>query len=98
MLRPDQQDYQGTAVTLELARRLEVPQLLLVVNKALNAMDKVQLKDEIEAAYQTPVAAILPLSEDLIRLGSAGLLVTLRPESPCVTALKDVVKLIRHPA
>lgn len=98
VLRPDQQDYQGTAVTLELARRLEVPQLLLVVNKALNAMDKVQLKEDIEAAYQTPVAAILPLSEDMIRIASAGLLVTLRPDSACVTALRDVANLIRHPA
>ena len=33
ILRPDNQDFQGTAVTVELARRLEVPQMLLVVNK-----------------------------------------------------------------
>ena len=97
VLRPDQQDYQGTAVTLELARRLEVPQLLLVVNKALNAMDKVHLKEEIEAAYQTPVACVLPLSEDLIRLGSAGVLVAVRPDSPYVAALGEVVRLIQHP-
>ena len=32
VLRPDHQDYQGTAVTLEVARRLNVPDLFLVVN------------------------------------------------------------------
>src|SRR4051812_12977915 len=34
ILRPDQQDFQGTAVTVELARRLDVPELLLVGKKA----------------------------------------------------------------
>ena len=33
ILRPDQQDYQGTGVTVEVARRLSVPQMMLVVNK-----------------------------------------------------------------
>src|SRR5436190_5921619 len=35
ILRPDQQDFQGTAVTVDIARSLDVPNLLLVVNKAL---------------------------------------------------------------
>ena len=34
VLRPDQQDFQGTAVTVDVARKLEVPDVLLVVNKA----------------------------------------------------------------
>ncbi|TCT02478.1 MinD/ParA family ATP-binding protein [Aquabacter spiritensis] len=94
VLRPDQQDYQGTAVTLELARRLEVPQLVLVVNKALASMNIAELRDEIEAAYQTPVACVLPLSEDLIRLGSAGVLQAVRPDSPYLAALKQVLPYI----
>ena len=38
ILRPDQQDYQGTAVTIDVARKLEVPKLLLVVNKLVLAV------------------------------------------------------------
>jgi len=34
IMRPDKQDFQGTAVTVDIARRLEVPELLLLVNKA----------------------------------------------------------------
>ena len=34
ILRPDQQDFQGTAVTIEVARKLNVLELLLVVNTA----------------------------------------------------------------
>jgi len=33
ILRPDQQDYQGTSVTTEVARKLDVPDLKLIVNK-----------------------------------------------------------------
>ena len=33
ILRPDHQDYLGTGVTVEVARRLSVPQMMLVVNK-----------------------------------------------------------------
>ena len=33
VMRPDSQDFQGTAVTAELARRLEIPEMLIVVNK-----------------------------------------------------------------
>ena len=33
VLRPDQQDFQGTAVTVDVARKLNIPHLYLVVNK-----------------------------------------------------------------
>ncbi|WP_029002897.1 MinD/ParA family ATP-binding protein [Azorhizobium doebereinerae] len=91
VLRPDHQDYQGTAVTLELARRLEVPQLLLVVNKALAAFDARALAEQIALAYRSPVAAVLPLTEDLVRLGSAGVLAAQMPDSPYVAGLRHVV-------
>ncbi len=44
VMRPDSQDFQGTAVTAELARRLEIPEILIVVNKVPPGMDPVQLR------------------------------------------------------
>jgi len=95
ILRPDQQDYQGTAVTLELARRLDVPQLLLVVNKVLPSFDTRDLSDRISTAFKTPVAGVLPLTEDLVRLGSSGVLAALSPEAAYVAALRPVASMIR---
>src|SRR5579884_4182854 len=60
ILRPDQQDFQGTAVTVEVARKLKVKRLLLVVNKALPALDTVSLRQQVQAAYEAPVAGVLP--------------------------------------
>ena len=94
ILRPDYQDYQGTSVTLELARRLDVPQLLLVVNKALPSFDFRQLSDRIATMYQAPVAAVLPLSEDMVRLGSGGLFSLLQPESDYARGIEAVVDMM----
>jgi MinD-like ATPase involved in chromosome partitioning or flagellar assembly len=94
ILRPDHQDYQGTSVTLELARRLEVPQLLLVVNKALPAFDFRQLSDRIATMYRAPVAAVLPLSEDMVRLGSGGVFSLIAPDSAYARGLEAIAELI----
>src|SRR5512142_2265744 len=70
ILRPDQQDYQGTAVTVEVARKLDVPWLPLVVNKALPEFDFGAIRRRMEEVYDVPVAGVLPESEAMIRLGS----------------------------
>ena len=72
ILRPDKQDFQGTAVTVEVARKLEVPNLQLVVNKVLKSMDFAALKQRVEDTYHAPVAAVLPLSEEMLELASSG--------------------------
>ncbi len=82
VLRPDQQDFQGTAVTVDVARKLEVPKILLVVNKALPDYDFDALRAEIEKTYDLPVAGILPLSEDVVRLASNGVFVVEEPDHP----------------
>src|SRR5512136_2369714 len=39
ILCPDRQDYQGTAVTVDVAKKLEAPRVYLVVNKVLPVFD-----------------------------------------------------------
>jgi len=72
ILRPDRQDFQGTAVTVEVARKLNVPRLLLVINKALPTMALAALRDQVEATYNAPVAGLFPLSMEMLELGSSG--------------------------
>jgi MinD-like ATPase involved in chromosome partitioning or flagellar assembly len=82
VLRPDQQDFQGTAVTAEVARKLGVPKILLVLNKVLPALDTPALRQQVERSYQLPVAAVFPLSEEMLLLGSAGLFCMEFPHHP----------------
>jgi septum site-determining protein MinD len=82
VMRPDQQDYQGTAVTVEVARQLGVPGLKLIVNKAPAVLDPEELRAHVEATYGCPVAAVLPHSDDMMVLASGGVFVTRYPEHP----------------
>ncbi len=82
VLRPDQQDYQGTAVTVEVARKLGVPNMVLVVNKLPGMFNPADVRKTVEKAYSTPVAAVLPHADEMMALMSAGLFVTVYPDHP----------------
>lgn len=90
IMRPDQQDIQGTAVTIDVARKLSVPNLLLVVNKAPEAYDFDQIKHDMEAVYGCPVAAILPHSDEMMVLGGKGVFSLSYPDHPVTIKLKQV--------
>ena len=94
VLRPDSQDYQGTAVTVELARQLEVPRLLMVVNKVLPAMDFSAVQRKVEDAYGVRVAGVLPLSEDMVHLGSSGLFCLRFPDHAFARVVRTVADQI----
>jgi septum site-determining protein MinD len=90
VMRPDSQDFQGTAVTAELARRLEIPEMLIVVNKVPPGMDPAQLRQRVEELYQAEVAALLPMNYEIVRVASGGIFVNRFPEHPMTLALKQV--------
>ncbi|NJK63310.1 MAG: MinD/ParA family protein [Synechococcaceae cyanobacterium SM2_3_1] len=90
LLRPDRQDFQGTAVTIDVARRLDVPKMLLVVNKVLPAYDFNAVRKQVEQTYNAPVAGVLPLSEDLIRLASGGLFCVQHSDHPWSETMRKI--------
>lgn len=92
--RPDRQDFQGTAVTVEVSRKLEVPSLLLVVNKARPEMDAVGLRQQVEQAYGASVAGLLPLSEDVARPASSHLFTSRFPEHPWTHEVQGVARQV----
>ena len=94
ILRPDQQDYLGTGVTIELARRLKVQNLLILVNKVPQSLDLAQLKEKVESAYRHPVAAIIPHSEEMMLLGSMGVFAARYPDHPISALYKKTAELL----
>lgn len=73
ILRPDRQDFQGTAVTIDVAQQLEIPNMMLVLNKVLARVNVEKLTQQVKDTFQVPVAGLLPMSEDMMHLGSMGL-------------------------
>jgi septum site-determining protein MinD len=86
VMRPDQQDYEGTRVTLAVARKLKVPDLVLVVNKTPSVFDFDEVRQRVEKAYECEVTAVLPHSDELMTLSSAGIFALRYPDHP-VTGL-----------
>lgn len=90
ILRPDHQDFQGTAVTVDVARRLDVPTLLVVVNKIPHAVDLQDLEEQMRAAYGVEVAAMLPLSEQVVTNASHGLFSLTHPDHPWSSQVRAI--------
>jgi MinD-like ATPase involved in chromosome partitioning or flagellar assembly len=94
VLRPDQQDFQGTAVTVEVARKLKVKRRRLVVNKVLPKLDVASLRQQVETAYDAPVAGLLPVSDDMIAFGSAGIFSLAYPDHPYSQGVREIATQI----
>jgi MinD-like ATPase involved in chromosome partitioning or flagellar assembly len=94
ILRPDQQDYQGTAVTVDVARKLEVPKMLLVINKAPTIFDFKELKTKVEATYGAHVAGILPHSDEMMILASAGVFALKYPNHSLSQVIENIARQV----
>ena len=94
ILRPDDQDIQGTAVTVDVARSLDVPNLLLMVNKALPNIDRNDLKSRFETEFQAEVAGILPLTFDVAENASKDLFALNYPDHEWSQELHKVMEAI----
>jgi MinD-like ATPase involved in chromosome partitioning or flagellar assembly len=92
VLRPDKQDYQGTAVTIDVARKLGVPKLLTIVNKALPSLPFDQLRQQVQANYNVPVAGILPVCEEMFQLASSGIFCLQYPDHTWSQTVTGIVR------
>lgn len=91
ILRPDSQDYQGTSVTVEVARKLDVPRMVLIVNKTPQSFDSHDVRRRVEQAYGCEVLAVVPHSDEMMTLASSGIFVLRYRDHP-------VSELYRHVA
>lgn len=94
ILRPDKQDYQGTAVTIDVARKLEVPKMLLVMNKVLPSLSQEALRQQIQASYNVPVAGILPVCEEMFHLASSDIFCLRYPEHPWSKTINGIANYL----
>jgi septum site-determining protein MinD len=73
IMRPDSQDYQGTGVTVDVAQKLGVPRLLLVVNKVPAAFSEAGVLTRVQETYNCEVGAVLPHSDEMMTLASSDI-------------------------
>ena len=90
IMRPDQQDFQGTVVTVEVARKLGVKRMMILVNKTPRTLDPVDVKTQVEQTYKCEVAAVLHHSDEMMDLGSASVFALRYPNHTITQTLKKL--------
>jgi MinD-like ATPase involved in chromosome partitioning or flagellar assembly len=90
IMRPDQQDYQGTGVTVEIARKLNVPRMFIVVNNVPAVFDPAEVKAKVEKIYRCEVAAVLPHADEMLALASEAVFAQRYPDHPITQSLRKL--------
>ncbi len=93
ILRPDRQDFQGTAVTVDVARKLKVAKLLLVVNRVPQKFDLNSVRQQVETTYNATVAGVLPNCEEMMELQSSDLFCLRYPDH---YISKEIRRIVDH--
>jgi MinD-like ATPase involved in chromosome partitioning or flagellar assembly len=89
-LRPDQRDFFGTSILIDVIEKLEIPKAELLVNQVPPEFVKSQVIDEVERAYDLPVTMAMPYSQSIATVASAGLLVIRQPDDPATTLFENL--------
>ena len=90
LMRPDQQDYQGTGIMIDVIRKLDISQLLLLVNEVPTAFDLNEVRKHVAHTYLCQVAAVVPHSEEMLTLGSNAIFVLRYPDRPQTELYKQI--------
>jgi len=90
IMRPDQQDFQGTGVTVEVARKLGVPRLLIVVNKVPMVWSVDEVRERVERTYQADVGAVIHHSDEMMTLASSSIFVVRYPDHDVTQRLRGL--------
>ena len=90
IMRPDAQDFQGTIVTVDIARKLDVPRLFVVVNKVPSRFDLEDIRKRVESTFDATVATVMPLSEDVAALASEDIFCLRYPEHLISKCMADI--------
>lgn len=96
IMRPDQQDYQGTAVTVDVAKKLDVPKMLMLINKTPSSLDFDDVRARVEQIYNAKVGAVLPHSDEMMTLASSGIFSIRYPDHPVTKGLRSLVDQLKE--
>ncbi|MHA1300657.1 MAG: MinD/ParA family ATP-binding protein [Candidatus Helarchaeota archaeon] len=90
VLRPDEQDYLGTAVTLEIAKKFEIPKIYMIINKILKKYEKKDVEKEMQKAFHVPPAGSFFYHEDFAEAASKEVFIINHPDHEFSKTIKQI--------
>ncbi len=99
VLHPDKQDYQGTAVIVDVARNLQVPKIQIVLNDTPDNIDMASAQSQLEQTYHCNKGFVFPHAEELMALESNQLFVLRHPEHLLTDGIRMLAESLfcKHP-
>jgi septum site-determining protein MinD len=88
-LRHDMRDYQGTGVTVDVVRKLNIARCGLIINEVPASFDPAVVGTELERVFQCEVLAVLPHAEEMMLLANKDIFVRHYPHHPVSVGLTD---------
>jgi MinD-like ATPase involved in chromosome partitioning or flagellar assembly len=88
------QSFQGTAVILDLARNLGIPETYLLINMIPADYDLEDIKLKAEQAFGVSVAGLFPFSEEMVMLAGSGVFSLHHPHHPWSEQVRTVANLL----
>ncbi len=92
--RIDEQDLLGTAATLSVARKLQVPDIRIVINKKPSIYEDKAIIKEVESKFKARIATIIPLLPILIEAGSRYIVSLRHPDNEFTKCMNDLYKVM----
>ena len=78
-------------MTVDVARKLDVPKMLMIVNKTPQSFDFDDVRTRVEQTYNVKVVAVLPHADEMMTLASSGIFSLRYPDHPITKGLEAVV-------
>jgi septum site-determining protein MinD len=92
VLHPDKHDFQGTAVTVDMIRRLQVPTIHLVLNNVPDNLNVEDLRLQLDQTYHCGESTVLNHTEELTTLTGSQPFVLCYPEHPLTARIKELAE------
>lgn len=93
VMRPDQQDFQGTAM-LTTALEGRGGSLRVILNQVADRSQIENLRDQVERAYRVPVAGAFEWTREIAQTGTSRLFCLHYPEHPFTIGLRSLIAQI----
>jgi MinD-like ATPase involved in chromosome partitioning or flagellar assembly len=90
ILRPDEQDYLGTAVTLEISKKFEIPKIFLIMNKVLPKYKSEEVAKQVTKTFHVPVGGVFYFSEEFAEAASKDVFILNNPEHAFSKVIEEI--------
>jgi septum site-determining protein MinD len=94
VLHPEKYDFQGTAVTVDMIRRLQIPAIHLVLNDVQDNLNVEDVRSQLEQTYHCAGSIVINHTEDLMTLPSGQLFVMRYPRHPLTIKINELASQI----